>query len=130
MAIRNRSTTSYNAGYWALVTGPLLAAALVAWLQSRLPPHPVGPTSFFNSGGIESVAFVEDGTNAATREPVPPTKKSKEAVLFGMDTVSLSMEVRSYGSGICAKAEIAQALQTVDRCRTNNECPAVAQRLI
>jgi predicted transglutaminase-like cysteine proteinase len=29
-----------------------------------------------------------------------------------------------------AKAEIAQALQTVNRCRTNDECPAVAQRLI
>jgi predicted transglutaminase-like cysteine proteinase len=129
MAIRNRSTTSRNAGYWALVTGLLLAAAVVAWLQIWFPPHIAGPASSVDSGRIESVAFVEDDTNAATREPVPPTRNNKEAALFGMNAQPL------YGGEVLrkwdrAKAEIGQALQTVDRCRSNYECPAAAQRLI
>jgi predicted transglutaminase-like cysteine proteinase len=126
MGIRNRST-SHHASYWALVTGLLLAVVLVAWVQTRLTPHSAGLASF--SGGIESVAFVEDGTNAVTREPVRPTRNDKVAALFGMDTVPLNggEVLRKWNR---AKAEIDQALQTVDRCRTYNECPAVAQRLI
>jgi predicted transglutaminase-like cysteine proteinase len=131
MAIRNRSTTSHRARYWALVTGLLLASAFIAWVQIQLPPYSAGLDSSFNSGGIESVAFVEDGPNAVTREPVPPTRNDKEAALFGMDTVPLNggEVLRKWNS---AKAGIDQALQTVDRCRTNtnNECPAEAQRLI
>jgi len=107
----------------------LLAAALLALVQLQPTAYSAGPTPFFDSGEIEAVSFVGDGTNAVTQEPVPPAKNNEQAAtLFDMDTEPVT-EGELLKKWSHAKAKMAQELQTVDRCRANNSCPAVAQRL-
>jgi predicted transglutaminase-like cysteine proteinase len=129
-ATQNQCTIRYDAKYWALVIGLLLAAALLALLQLQPTVYSAGPPPFFNSGEIEAVSFVGDGSNAVTQEPVPPAKNIEPAAtLFGMDTEPVT-EGELLQKWSRAKAEMAQELQTVGRCRANNACPPDAQRLI
>jgi predicted transglutaminase-like cysteine proteinase len=122
-ATQSQCTIRYDARYWAAVIGLLLAAALLALVQLQ-------PTACsFDSGEMQAASFVGDGTNANTREPEPTKNAEQQATLFDLDTEPVT-EGELLKKWSRAKAEIAQELQTVDRCRANNACPAVAKRLI
>ena len=88
------------------------------------------PTPFFDPSGIEALSFLEEGTNAVIPEPAPPVKSDEQATpLFGMNTEPL------FGGTIFeewsrVKAEIAQELEAVSRCRANGTCTTAAQRLL
>lgn len=127
-AMHRQGTTKRRARYWALVTGLLLAAALLPLLQPRPPAGSTDPMSFFDSGEIKVVSFVGDGAFAQDSEP--STNSAEHAPkLFGMDTEPLTQgEVLKKWSS--AKLEISSELRIVDRCRRENECPAGARQLI
>lgn len=129
--IQSRCTTRRSASCWALWLGFLLAAALPVLAPLRPPADIAGLIPFFDTSEIEAVSFVEDRTNTVTLEPEPAAFKSDEqaAPLFGMETEPL------IGGTVLEKwsrvqAEIARELQIVDRCRSNDACPADAQKLI
>jgi predicted transglutaminase-like cysteine proteinase len=129
-ATQSRCTIRYDARYWALVIGLLLAAGLLALLQLQSTAASAGPTPFFDSEEIEATSFVGDGTNTVAQEPVPTAKNNEQAAtLFDLDTEPVT-EGELLKKWSRAKAEMARELQTMDRCRANNTCPAVARRLI
>ena len=100
----------------ARVTGPLLAGALVALMWLQPTAGYARPAATFLSGNTETVSHIESATQPAT-------------ALFGMETQLLTQgEVLNKWNH--ARAEIAQELQIVDRCRTTDVCPAAARRLI
>ncbi|HEY3148735.1 MAG TPA: transglutaminase-like cysteine peptidase, partial [Dongiaceae bacterium] len=121
----------------ARVTGLLLAAALLAlmWLQPTAG-YARPAASFLSgdietlSGDIETVAYVENGTKQVGEALEPPATSIHRAnALFGLETQLLTQgEVLNKWNH--ARAEIAQELQIVDRCRTTDVCPAAARRLI
>ena len=121
---------------WALWLGILLAAAL-----PLLAPRPAAslagsmPLSFASEGETDS--FIDDDTTTASLEAEPAATKSPAAIssdggaapLFGMETAPL------IGGAIPekwtrARAEIAREFESLERCRTDDACPVVAQRLI
>lgn len=128
-ATQSRCTIRYDARYWVLVAGLLLAAGLLALLQLQSTAS-AGPSPFFDSGEIEVASIAEDGTNAVTHEPAPTAKNNEQAAtLFDLDTEPVT-EGELLKKWSRAKAEMAQELQIMDQCRANNACPAAARRLI
>jgi predicted transglutaminase-like cysteine proteinase len=129
-AVQHQRATSRNAGWRALVTGLLLAAALLPLLRPQPPAGSIGPTPpFFDSSKVEAVSFVGDSANTFTLEPVPSAKIEQSSMLFGMNTELLTQGevLKKWNS---TRLAIARELQIVDRCRRDNVCPAGAQRLI
>jgi predicted transglutaminase-like cysteine proteinase len=122
--------TRHSAGCWALWLSVLLAAALPLVVAIRPPAYSLGPIYSSDANAVERISFIEDGTNAVTPQPEPPARNDEQATpLFGMDTEPL------FGGDILekwnrAKAEIAQELEAVARCRANKPCPTAAQRLM
>jgi predicted transglutaminase-like cysteine proteinase len=121
---------------WALWLGILLAAAL-----PLLTPRPAAsragsiPLSFASE--VEADSFIDYDTTTASLEAEPASTKSPPAIsssgeaapLFGMQTAPL------IGGAIPqkwtrARAEIAREFESLERCRADNTCPVVAQRLI
>jgi predicted transglutaminase-like cysteine proteinase len=150
IVIQNRSMARYGARCrvqksfapiswpisWALWLGILLAAAL-----PLLAPRPAAslagsmPLSFASE--VEADSFIDDGTTTASLEAEPVAVKSPAAMsssggaapLFGMETAPL------IGGAIPekwtrARAEIAREFESLERCRTGDACPVVAQRLM
>jgi predicted transglutaminase-like cysteine proteinase len=116
-----------GAGYWALGLGLLLAAAVALLSPPGSLTYPVDPNAPFNSAGIEAVSFISSPAMAEQEQPVGNDERA--APLFGMDTVPL------FGGDVLekwsrARAEIAQELEAVARCRANQPCPPAAQKLI
>ena len=129
-ATQSQCTIRYDARHWGLVICLLLVAALLICVQ--LPPtvYSAGPSPILNSGEIEAASFVGDGTNAVAQEPVSPAMNDERgATLFDLHTEPVT-EGELLKKWRRAKAEINQEFQTLDWCRANNACPAVAQRLI
>jgi predicted transglutaminase-like cysteine proteinase len=119
-----------GAGYWTLGLGLLLAAAVPLLSPPGPLAYPTDPAALFDSAEIEAVSFTENGLNTETPEPAQPLGNDKQAApLFGMDTVPL------FGGDVLekwsrARAEIADELEAVARCRVNEPCPTPAQKLI
>jgi predicted transglutaminase-like cysteine proteinase len=127
-AIHRQGKTRRSARHWALVTGLLLAAALLPLWQPQPPSGSTAPMPFLDSGEIKAVSFVGDSAFAQDSEP---STNSAEQVpkLFGMDTELLTQgEVLKKWSS--AKLEISRELRIVDRCRRENEFPDGARQLI
>jgi predicted transglutaminase-like cysteine proteinase len=144
--IQNRCMASYGARCraqrpflpisWALWLGILLAAAL-----PLLAPRPAAsragsvPLSFASE--VEADSFIDNDTMTASLEAEPAAARSPAAIssnggaapLFGMETAPL------IGGAIPekwtrARAEIAREFESLERCRTDDACPVVAQRLL
>jgi predicted transglutaminase-like cysteine proteinase len=108
----------------------LLAAALLAFVQFQPTAYSAEPTPFFDFGEIQAASFIGDGTIAVSQEPVPPAKNNEQtATLFDLDTEPVT-EGELLKKWSRTMAEMAQELHTIDQCRANNACPAVARRLI
>jgi hypothetical protein len=109
--------TRHSARCWALPLGVLLAAALLLMVPIRPPAYSLAPIYSFDANAVGPISFIEDGTSAVTPQPGPSARKDEQAApLFGMDAEPL------FGGDILekwnrAKAEIAQELETVARCR-------------
>ena len=114
----------------ARVTGFLLAGALLALMWLQPTAGYARPAGSFLSGDTETVAYVENGTKQVAEALEPPATSIHRAnALFGLETQLLTQgEVLNKWNH--ARAEIAQELQIVDRCRTTDVCPAAARRLI
>jgi predicted transglutaminase-like cysteine proteinase len=114
----------------ARVTGPLLAGALLALMWLQPTAGYARPAASFLSGNTETVATIEIGTKQVAEAFEPPATSIHRAnALFGLETQLLTQgEVLNKWNH--ARAEIAQELQIVDRCRTSDVCPAAARRLI
>ena len=128
--IQSQRITRHSARYWSLWLGVLLAAALPLLAPIRPPAYSLGANYFFDSNAVEPISFIDDGTNAVTRQSGPPVRNDEKATpLFDMDTEPL------FGGDIFekwgrVKAEIAQELEALARCRANKPCPTVAQKLM
>jgi predicted transglutaminase-like cysteine proteinase len=115
---------------WAFWLGILLTAAL-----PLLVPRPAAsragsiPLSFASE--VEADSFVDNDMTTASLEAEPAAISSNggAAPLFGMETAPL------IGGAVLekwtrARAEIAREFGSLERCRTDDTCPVVAQRLI
>ena len=128
--IQSQCIALHCARCWAPSLRLLLVAALPLLASPPPPAFSAVPTPFFDPSGIEALSFLEEGTNAVIPEPAPPVKSDEQATpLFGMNTEPL------FGGTIFeewrrVKAEIAQELETVSRCRANGTCTTAAQRLL
>jgi predicted transglutaminase-like cysteine proteinase len=128
--IQTRYRTVQDARYWAPVIILLVAAAFVVLVQFQPAARSTVTAPLLDSGEIEAVSFVGDATDAVALEPAPPASDNERAAtLFAMDIEPLADgEVLKKWSR--TRTAIAEELKTVDGCHANNECPAVAQRLI
>ena len=129
-APQSQCTIGYDARYWTPVISLSLAAALLAFVQLQPTAYSAEPTPFLDFGEIQTASFIGDGTIAVSQDPVPPAKTNEQtATLFDLDTepVTDGALLKKWSRTM---AEMAQELQTIDQCRANNACPAVARRLI
>src|SRR5262249_14905864 len=118
--------TTHDAKSRARVPGLALAIAVLALLQLD-PARAAGPSPSFDMARIEASPSAGD---TATRKPALTANDEEQAgSLFGMDTEPLA-EGEVVGKWSRARAGIAQDRNTVARCRTDSDCPAVAQKLI
>jgi len=111
---------------------PSLRLLLVAALPLLAPPpaYSAAPTSIFDPSEIGALSFLEVSTNAANPEPAPPAEGDEQAApLFGMNTEPL-IGGTVFEKWSRVKAEIAQELEAVSRCRANGTCTTAAQKLL
>jgi predicted transglutaminase-like cysteine proteinase len=134
---RSRVQRSFAPTSWALWLGILLAAALPFLLAPRPAVSLAGSMPLSFDSEVEARSFIDHDMTTASLEAEPAAAKSPASIssdgeaapLFGMETAPL------IGGTIPekwtrARAEIAREFESLERCRTDDACPAVAQRLI
>jgi predicted transglutaminase-like cysteine proteinase len=127
----NQSAMRYYRGFLAILAsvwvGLLLAGAFYTLEPPRLPIDSVAPMTFSAAKEFETIAFIEDGTNA----PSEPAERNEEqtAQLFGMKTEPVPAgELPEKWHHV--EAAMAQDFAVVAQCHANGTCPVAAQRLI
>jgi predicted transglutaminase-like cysteine proteinase len=131
----NQSTIRHGGSFWAIlasawVAGLLLAGAVYTLEPPRLPTDSAPPKTFLAANEFEAVAFIDDGTNAATAPSEPPARNDEQAAqLFGMQTEPVAAgELPEKWRHV--EAAMAQDFAVVAQCHANGTCPVAAQRLI
>jgi predicted transglutaminase-like cysteine proteinase len=102
-------------------TGILLVGALSGF-EPLLSPSYSTPASYLSADYQGAIPFTEDRTNMGMVSP-PPTQ------LFNMDTEAVTWG-GVWDKWRRVKVDIAQDLEIVARCQTNEPCPAPARKLI
>ena len=120
---------THDARSRARIAALALAVAVLALLQLQ-PARAAGLFPLFDEARIEASSFAGVATNAATQVPAPTASDDEQAgSLFGMETEPLA-EGEVVGKWNRARAGIAQDRNALDRCRTDSNCPAGAQKLL
>jgi predicted transglutaminase-like cysteine proteinase len=122
---------------WALWLGILFFGAALPLLAPRPAASFADSMPLSFASGLEADSVIDDDTTTASLEAEPAAAKSPASIssdgeaapLFGMQTAPL------IGGAIPqkwtrARAEIAREFESLERCRADDACPAVAQRLI
>jgi predicted transglutaminase-like cysteine proteinase len=108
----------------------LLAAALSLTVPHRLPVEAIGLVPLTTADEVKAVSFVDKGEAVAGPNLKPAVPGDRQAIpLFGMATEPV-MSGDVLEKWTRAKAEIDQELAFVARCRANDTCSPVAQKLI
>jgi predicted transglutaminase-like cysteine proteinase len=128
----NRSAMRHGGSCWAILAsawiGLLLAGAVYTLEPPRRPTDSAPPMTFLAANQFEAVAFIDDGTNAATA-PAPARNDAQAARLFGMETEPVAAgELPAKWHHV--EAAMAQDFAVVAQCHANGTCPVAAQRLI
>jgi predicted transglutaminase-like cysteine proteinase len=105
-----------------IVIGTCILAAAAAMLPA-LPQS--GDLVPFDAGYLEAAAFIDDSLQAVrqdapTDQQVPP--------IFGMETEPVAGQVAAKWRAV--KADIDREQQVLARCRAQEACPVVAQKLL
>src|SRR5271169_1870385 len=126
----NQSAMRHGGSFLSAGVGLLLAVAVYALEPPRLPTDSAAAMTLWVANEVETVSFVEIGTNAATAPSEPPARSDQQAVqLFGIETEFVAAgELPEKWHHV--EAAMAQDFAVIAQCRANGTCPVVAQRLI
>ena len=130
----NQSVMRHGGSCWAVLAsawiGLLLAGAVYTLEPPSRPTDSAPPMTFLAASEFEAVAFIDDGTNAATAPSEAPARNDAQAAqLFGMETEPVAAgELPAKWHDV--EAAMAQDFAVVAQCHANGTCPIAAQRLI
>jgi predicted transglutaminase-like cysteine proteinase len=107
--------------------GIVIGVSVLAVLAAVSPALPqTGDARSFDVGYLEAAILI-DGSPQVMRQDAA-TESGQQTLLFGMETEPVAGEVAAKWRVV--KADIDRELQVLARCRTQQVCPAVAQKLL
>jgi predicted transglutaminase-like cysteine proteinase len=108
--------------------GIVIGACMLAASAVMLPALPQsGDLAPFDAGYLEAAAFI-DGAPQAIRPDVATESDQQAPPIFGLETESVVGELAAKWRAV--EADIDREQQVLARCRAQEACPVVAQRLL